>query len=52
MSWKSSFEATGEAIAMRYEGDRAIAEAISRLVVRLVAKLSSSLKKRHPAAAE
>jgi hypothetical protein len=51
MNWKSSFDATGEAIAMRYEGDRAVAEAIARFVVRMIAKISS-LKKRHPAAAE
>ncbi len=51
MKWKSSFEATGEAIAMRHAGERAMAEEISRVVLQLMAKLSSWLKK-HPAAAE
>ena len=51
MDWKSSFEATGEAIAARYEGERAMAEAISNAVTRLIAKISARLKKA-PAPAE
>ena len=51
MNWKNSFEAMGEAVAMRAEGERAMAEEISRLVKRLILKVSARMK-RQPAAAE